>query len=317
MASNEPPPASTSPPDVTVVIPAYNCGDLLTQCLASLRASQGVAVDVVVVDNASPEDLSPVREQFPEVRWIRSETNLGYAAANNLGLQDAGGRYFCWLNSDAELPPNALAGMVEYLDSHPDAGAVTPRNQDLDGSTQPSLTPEHTLAMAWLRDSGPHLAFPNAPPFRNWLLPEFNWQRAQEVLTTQTTCLVIRREAYEQVGGMDPSLFLFYNDVDWCRRLRQAGWKLMYLPEPHVLHHGSASVETALWKERQLWQDRYRYFRKWYGLAGTLGVRSACISRGLWRSLAQVVKLRPAQLRKVVGISVALYRALDSTRNGA
>lgn len=308
---------SAPPPDLTIVIPAYNCGELLAQCLASLRGSRGVVTEVVVVDNGSPEDLTGIRNQFPEARWIRSETNLGYAAANNLGLQKASGRHFCWLNSDAELPPDALARLVEYLDANPEVGAVTPRNQDPDGSTQSSLTPEHTLAMAWLRDSGPHLAFPNARPFRDWLLPRFDWRREQAVATTQTTCLLIRREAYEQVGGMDPSLFLFYNDVDWCRRLRQAGWKLMYVPEPHVLHHGSASVETARWKERQLWQDRYRYFRKWYGVAGAIGVRSACISRGIWRALAQVVKARPAQLRQVIAISIALYRALGRDNNGA
>lgn len=296
--------------DVSIVIPAYNRADLLEKCLESLRHSQGVSWHATVVDNASPEDLSGVRERYPEVRWIRSETNAGYAAANNLGLREVAARHVCWLNSDAEVFPETLAGLVAYLDTHSAVGAVTPCNVGTDGMPQPTLSPEHTLAMAWLRDSGFHLLFPNAWPFREWMLPRFDFGREQEVATTQTTCLVICGEAYRQVGEMDESLFLFYNDVDWCRRLRKAGWKLVYLPEPRVLHHGSASVETAPWKERQLWQDRYRFFRKWYGLAGSLGVRFACLDRGVTRVGAQFLKGRVGQVPALIKLSRELYQAL-------
>lgn len=310
-------PQSTPAPDVSLVIPAYNRADLLERCLQSIRNSEGVTWEATVVDNASPEDLSGPREAFSEAHWLRSDRNVGYAAANNLGLRGAQGRHFCWLNSDAELFPDTLYGLVDYLDQHPGVGAVTPRNVGPEGETQPSLSPEHTLTMAWLRDSGLHLTFPSAPPFRDWMLPHLDWERVQEAETTQTTCLLIRREAYEQVGEMDPHLFLFYNDVDWCRRLRRAGWKLVYLPEPRVLHHGSASVETAPWKERQLWRDRYRFFSKWYGAAGRLGVRAACLDRGIWRVLAQLVKGRPGQIPHLIDLSRRLYTALNEKRNGA
>jgi GT2 family glycosyltransferase len=298
------------------VIPAYNRADLLERCLASIRASAGVTCEPIVVDNASPEDLSPLQARYPEVRWLRSETNIGYAAANNLGLREAHGRYLCWLNSDAELYPDTLQRLVAYLEQHPSVGAVTPRNEGTEGETQPSLSPEHTLTMAWLRDSGLHLTFPHARPFRDWMLPGFDWEQEHEIETTQTTCLLIRREAYTQVGEMDATLFLFYNDVDWCRRLRRAGWKLVYLPEPRVLHHGSASVETAPWKERQLWRDRYRFFSKWYGPAGRLGVRAACLDRGLWRILAQLLKGRPHQIPALLDLSRRLYTTLNEPRNG-
>ena len=303
-------------PDISVVIPAYNCGDLLDQALLSLRRAAGVRCEVSGVDNASPEDLSGVRSRFPEVRWLRSEQNVGYAAANNLGLREARGRHVCWLNSDAEVYPDTLVRLVQYLDEHPKVGAVTPRNVGPAGATQPCISPRHTLVMAWLRDTGLHLALPRARPFRDWMMPGFDWEREQEVETTQTTCLVIRGEAYAQVGPMDASLFLFYNDVDWCRRLREAGWALVYLPEPRVLHHGSASVETAPWKERQLWRDRYRYFKKWYGFAGTLGVRLACLDRMVWRVLAQFAKGRPGRSSTQLKQGLALFRALDQAQNG-
>jgi GT2 family glycosyltransferase len=303
-------------PDVSLVIPAYNRADLLERCLESLRSSEGVSWEATVVDNASPEDLSGVRERFPEVRWLRLEQNAGYAAANNLGLREARGRFLCFLNSDAELLPETLSGLVEYLRAHPEAGAVSPCNIGTDGAPQPSCSPEHTLVMAWLRDSGFHLLFPNARPFRDWLLPEFDYSKEQEVAHSQTTCLLVRREAYAAVGEMDPSLFLFYNDVDWCRRLRRAGWKLVYLPQTRVLHHGSASVETAPWKERQLWRDRYRFFDKWYGWRGTLGVRFACLSRLKARLLAQGVKGRFGAIPGVWKEGMALYRTLGSPENG-
>lgn len=302
--------------DVSVVVPAYNRADLLERCLAGLRASAGVTWEATVVDNASPEDLAVVRSRFPEVRWLREERNVGYAAANNRGLRGASGRHVCWLNADAELCPGTLPGLVAYLDTHPEAGAVTPRNVGPEGETQPACSPEHGLLMAWLRDSGPHLLFPRARPFRDWLLPHFDPERAQEVAHTQTTCLLIRGEAYAAVGEMDPSLFLFYNDVDWCRRLRAAGWRLLYLPEPRVIHHGSASVNTAPWKERQLWLDRWRYYRKWYGRRGTLGVRYACLSRLAARLAAQLVKGRPGQLPALWREGMALYRALGSADDG-
>ncbi len=308
------PPAPTvragTRPDVSIVIPAYNRADLLERCLASLRGSVGATWEATVVDNASPEDLAPVRARFPDVRWLRREQNIGYAAANNLGLADARGAAVCLLNSDAEVYPDTLAGCLAALAAHPEAAAVTPCNLGLDGLPQPFLSPEHTLLMAWLRDSGWHLLFPQRPPFRQWMLPDFDFTRVQPVATTQTTCLVVRRAAHAAVGGMDPSLFLFYNDVDYCRKLRAQGGQILYLPTPLVLHHGSASVDTAPWKERRLWQDRYRFFHRWYGFPGALGVRAACLHRGLTRALAQLARGRPADAPRLVREGLALYRAL-------
>ena len=304
------------PPDVTLVIPAYNRADLLVRCLESLRHTVGATWEAVVVDNGSPEDLSAARAAFPEMRWEVLPRNVGYAAANNLGLSEARGRHVCLLNSDAELFPETLAGLVGYLDQNPTVGAVTPCNVGPDGIPQATLSPEHTLTMAWLRDSGWHLLFPSLPPFRDWMLPGFDYEREQEVATTQTTCLLIRGEAYRQVGEMDPELFLFYNDVDYCRRLRRAGWRLVYLPHPRVVHLGSASVVTTPWKERQLWRDRFRFFRKWYGRRGTTGVRLACLHRAATRALAQFAQGRPGRALPLWREGLALYRTLADPTNG-
>jgi GT2 family glycosyltransferase len=304
-------------PDVSLVIPAYNRPDLLRRCLGSLEHSAGITWEATVVDDASPKDLSEVREAFPQVRWLRLERNSGYAAANNAGLEGARGRYVGYLNSDAELLPDTLSGVIRYLDANPDVGAATPRNIGPDGETQPACSPEHGLAMAWLRDSGFHLLFPNAPPFRGWLLPDFEAERVQEVAHTQTTLLVVRADAYQALGGMDPELFLYYNDVDFCRRLRARGWKLVYLPEPRVVHLGGGSTGTAAWRDRQLWRDRYRYYRKWHGALGTAGTRFACGHRLLTRVLAQLPKGRLSRIPEIWREGAALWRALNDGADGA
>jgi N-acetylglucosaminyl-diphospho-decaprenol L-rhamnosyltransferase len=270
---------STSILDVSIVIPAYNRADLLRGCLASVRASENVLLEATVVDNASPEDLSGVRTEFPDMRWLVQWSNVGYAEANNLGLRGFRGRHICLLNSDAELLPDTLAALVQYLDSHPDVGAVTPCNVAPDGTPQRSCWLGHTLSMAWLQDSGFHVLLPGRRPFRTWTEGAFDLTLEQDVPHSQATCLMIRGDAYWQVGEMDSRLFLFYNDVDYCVRLRQAGWRIVYLPDPKVIHHGSASVQTADWSQNQLWRDRHRYCAKWYGFRGTLGVRFALVSR--------------------------------------
>ncbi len=300
----------TECPDISVVIPAYNRADLLERCLGSLRASGGATWEATVVDNASPEDLSSVRERFPEVRWIRSEQNLGYAEANNLGLRDANGRHVCFLNSDAMLSPDTLARLIDRLEADSAIGAITPRNVGPDGQSQRSCWLGHTLAMAWLQDSGLAVLFPRLGLFRRWSGPEFDFDREQDVRHSQFTCLVVRGVAYRQVGEMDPRLFLFYNDNDYCVRLHKARWRILYVPEPRVVHLGSASVKTAPWAERQMWRDRYRYCAKWYGLTGTIGVRFAILSRAAALMLLHTLRGRFGMAREAIREAATTARAI-------
>ncbi len=295
-------------PTVTIVIPGYNRPDLLRACLKSIREYGGAGVATTVVDNASPESLEQVRIAFPEVRWIRLEHNVGYAGANNLGLNSVESPYVCLLNADAELLPGTIDRSLQYLASHPEAAAATPRNVGFDGKTQPFLSPEHTLTMAWLRDSALHLIAPNLRVFQSWQMSGFDWNRTQQVATTQTTCLIVRTEFHRKIGGMDERLFLFYNDVDYCRRLREHG-PIAYVAEAAVLHHGSASVKTAPWVERQLWSDRSRYYRKWYGLHGWAATATACLSRLAARCLSQVVTGRIGSLPRTWREGVELLAA--------
>jgi N-acetylglucosaminyl-diphospho-decaprenol L-rhamnosyltransferase len=304
--------SDSSTSDVTIVIPAWNRADLLARCLAGVEGSRGLSIDCVVVDNGSPEDLSAVRLSHPSIRWIESHKNIGYAAANNLGLEQAPGRYVCLLNADAELKPDTLATLARFLDEEPTVGAVTPANVDPSGALQPCSWLGHRLSMAWLQDSAIHILLGARGPFRAWARPGIDLTVREEVQHCQTTCLVVRAEAHRRLNGMDQELFLFYNDVDYCLRMRMAGWKIIYLPECAVVHHGSASVLTAPWKERQVWRDRYRYCRKWYGVAGTAGVRFAILSRLALKAGAQLIRGRFAKMKADCRDEMLLLRALNS-----
>jgi N-acetylglucosaminyl-diphospho-decaprenol L-rhamnosyltransferase len=273
--------ASGGPVDLSVVILSYNTRPLLEACLASLRAAteegRGPRVEVIVVDNASTDDsVRVVRDRFPEVRLIESETNRGFAGGNNLAFPYCRGRYVMLLNSDTELEPDGLAAMVGFMDAHPEAGALGPRLLNPDGTFQPSGHPFPSLSDAAFR-----LLFrrPLAPTpgsrrgktrfHRAWSLEPGAWScpegAAERHDWVTGACLMVRREVLEQVGPLDEAFFFEGEDVDWCRRIRAAGWEIGLLPAARVMHlrqgSGMAYHPDAL---RSHWGHCY-YFRKYHG----------------------------------------------------
>jgi N-acetylglucosaminyl-diphospho-decaprenol L-rhamnosyltransferase len=275
---------------VSIVIPVYNQVALLDRCLASLARQEGVRVEPIVVDDASPEDPAPVidRHSSLPLRFIRAERNLGYAEANNRGLQAATGDYILFLNSDTELPADALARLVNYLECHPEVGGVAPLHRGTDGEVQRTCYGFPTLPVGWVWDSLAHRRRPDHPVVRAFTLADWDHQSERDVEHAQTSCLLVRREVYDRIGGMDPKLFLFYNDTDFCFRMSRAGYPIRFVPEVEILHHGSASVQTFDKAEAQIFGDRYRYFRKWYGWRGALAVRCALWSRVGYEALVEL-----------------------------
>lgn len=275
---------------VSIVIPVYNQVALLDRCLASLAKQRGVGVEPIVVDDASPEDPSAVVARHADLplKFIRAEKNLGYAEANNRGLAAATGDYILFLNSDTELPPDTLARLVSYLESHPEAGGVAPLHRGTAGEVQRTCYGFPTLRVGFVWDSLIHRRRPDHPAVREYTLADWDHQSERWVEHAQTSCLLVRRAIYDKIGGMDARLFLFYNDTDFCYRMSREGYPIRYLPEVEILHHGSASVQTFEKAEAQIFGDRYRYFRKWYGWRGSLAVRSALWSRVGYEALVEL-----------------------------
>jgi GT2 family glycosyltransferase len=238
---------------------------LLKACLASIFAStKSAIVECVVIDNASSDhSIKMLQHDFPAVQLIRNSENLGFGRANNQGWQTSHSKYILFLNSDTLVPPGTLAQLIEFMNSHPDAGVVGPRLVRADGTTQPYAfgndpTPSYLLKRGFKR-----LVLHRA-------LHDWETRAPQLVDWVSGACLLARHDALERVGGFDENFFMYFEDNDLCLRIKQAGWKIYYDPQATITHLGGASVAQD--SARTLWYDKsLRYFyTKHYNLAARL-----------------------------------------------
>lgn len=223
--------------DVSAVVVTYNALPWVERCLDSVRG-----VETVVVDNGSTDGtVERVRERFPEATLLESE-NRGLAAGWNAGLAAApASRYHLFLNADAWLAGDSLARLVAFADEHPRAAVVGPRLSNPDGSLQRSV---RGFPTAWrlateyffLRRLAPRSRFLNA-----FYAGGFDHDEVREAEFVMGACLLVRREAVDEVGGLDEDYFLFSEEVDWCFRFRQAGWQVLFYPGAECVHVGGAA----------------------------------------------------------------------------
>ena len=264
-------------PDVSVVIVSFNTRDLLRECLNTLAAEAGgVHYETIVVDNASRDGSADmVAAEFPAVRLIRSAVNLGFAAANNRGFAIATGRYVVLLNSDAFPRPGALPNAVAYMDADPRIGLGGARLVGRDDTWQPSARLFPSPLNDLLSLSGLSVRFPRSRFFgrvdRTWADPG----EPAAVDWVPGAFSIIRRELLEQLGYFDEAFFLYYEEVDLCRRIKAAGYTVHYWPDVVVVHLGGESSKTlehltlsSSGAQLTLWRLRseYLYYRKQHGL---------------------------------------------------
>ncbi len=254
--------------DVSVIVVNWNVRDLLRQCLASVRDGGGaLAVETIVVDNASTDGSAEmVRMEFPEVTLIANEHNPGFAAANNQGLKAARGRYVFLLNPDAQVVDDALPTMAAYMDAHPDVGLLGPMLRYANGRLQSSRRRFPTLATALVESTVLEQWFPNAGPIRRYRMLDTPDNAIQDVDWVVGAAMFARREAVEQVGPLDEGYFMYSEELDWGRRFRAAGWRVVYVPTALVIHHEAKSSEQNLaQRDIRFHTSRVRYFRKYHG----------------------------------------------------
>jgi GT2 family glycosyltransferase len=272
-----PPRTATTPPkpdlpDASLIIISYNQPRLLAECLESLPAgAPRHRQEVIVVDNASTDDSADVAErwQSPDgqrATVIRNRRNLGFTKANNQGIARATGRYLVLLNNDTVVHPGALSAAIDYLDQHPDIGAAGLRLLNADGSLQLSCRrfPSFTQAL-FNRYSLLTRLFPNNRYSREYLMTDEGHDTVRDVDWVSGACLVIRRETLEQVGLLDERFFMYSEDVDYCFRVWQAGWRVTYLPFAEVVHYIGQSTSRNRTKtivERH--RSMFRFYRKHY-----------------------------------------------------
>jgi N-acetylglucosaminyl-diphospho-decaprenol L-rhamnosyltransferase len=226
--------------NLAIVLLSWNTADLLADCLRSIPAgAAGIAYHVIVVDNTSTDGSADmVARDFPEVQLIRSPENLGFARGNNRGIRatDPDTPYILLLNSDTVVKPESLTALVRFMDAHPDAGAVSPRLLRPDGTPQPYAfggdpTPGYLLRRGF-----------NQVVLRRYL-HDWATEQVQSVDWVSGACLLVRRAAIEQVGLLDENMFMYFEDNDWCLRIRKAGWKVYYNPQVEIVHLGGQSLK--------------------------------------------------------------------------
>lgn len=222
--------------DLSIIVVNWNTRELLGRCLNSVYETAGeLLCEVFVVDNGSTDaSTEMVRARFPQARLIENGENLGFARANNQAIRLAEGRYVLLLNSDAEVCPGALASMVEFADRHAAIGVLGPALCSPDGVVQPSWARFPTV---WTELWGVHRR--GQEPFAGHVPGE----PAQAYLVDWMAgaCLMVRQETFDQVGPMDERFFLYSEETDLCKRIRDAGWLNVYYPQAKVVHHQGAS----------------------------------------------------------------------------
>ncbi len=266
-------------PDASVVLVSFNTRDLLRECLLTLnREAGGITYETIVVDNSSRDGSAEmVASEFPHVRLIRSEINLGFAAANNRAFEMARGRYIVLLNSDAFLRTGALPLSVEHMDANPRVGLGGGRLVGRDNSWQPSARMFPSPLNSLLMMSGLAAKFPKSRLLgrmdRTWADP---LQPAQVDWVPGAYC-IIRRSVLDRVGFFDERFFLYFEEVDLCRRFKAAKSEIWYWPDIVVEHLGGESAKTIKGlktlspsSQIELWRMRagLLYFRKHHGKLG-------------------------------------------------
>jgi GT2 family glycosyltransferase len=322
---------------VSIIVVSYNTRDLLRDCLKSLlaecaRLPHGQTAEVLVVDNASA-DGSPdmVAREFSNspipVRLIRGDVNLGFGAANNLALNKAQGQYPVLLNSDAFFHPNSLHRAIEHMNANPSVGVGGARQISRDGSRQPSSRSFHTiwgtaLILTGLADTYPQSRIFGAPD-RKWADPlqpvETDW--------VPGSFLVLRREALLKSGLFDPAFFFYFEEVDLCRRIRAAGFRVFYWPDIVVTHIGGESTrqlpsldlseyghQAVLWRMR----STLLYYRKHHGPKARLAywLELALYKLRLLRNLRSPNPARRARYEEAKLLSRLMHQAWRETNGG-
>ena len=279
--------------DASVLIVSFNTRALLCECLDALAGTRRDAIaEVLVLDNASGDgSADAVAARHPWVRLVRSDTNLGFAAANNRLLSLARGRYVVLLNPDARLDDGVLQRAIARMDASPRIAAAGARLVAPDGSAQPSARRFPSALDDLLVLSGLAARYPRSRFFgrfdRTWADP----LEAAPVDWVPGAFVILRREVLEDLGFFDERFFLYYEEVDLCRRIRAGGHEVWYWPDLVVTHVGGASSRTqehlalsAKGAQLTLWRLRSAllYHRKHHGLRGAL---PSALIEGLWHAM--------------------------------
>lgn len=291
---------------LSIIIVNWNTRDLLAQCLQSVYDTvQGLEFEVFVVDNGSSDgSAAMVREWFPQVHLIENQENVGFARANNQAIRQSTGRYVLLLNPDTEVQPGALEMLVHFMEEHSQAGAAGARLLNPDGTLQPWCDPAPTLS----RESWRLFHLDVFWPYGRYNMATWDLRTPREVDVVPGACLIIRQEALDQVGLLDEDYFIYSEEVDLCYRLRQAGWRIYWVPQSEVIHYGGQSTQqVAAEMFLRLHQGKVLYFRKHHGQPAACAYRLILLAAALTRLLLSPLAWLERSPRRQQHLTLASY----------
>lgn len=280
---------SSQPADcaVSVIIVNWNTRDILRDCLASIAAETTAPHEVIVIDNASTDGSADmVSDEFPGVRLIANTDNKGFAGANNQGLAVATGVKVLLLNPDTIVLDGAIDTMADWLDAHPDVGCVGCQVlEDVDTIQRTCFAETGPLNLA-LVEFGFHRLGPRHP---FWGRAEYgNWDRdtLREVDVVSGMFMLVPRQVLETVGPLDDAFFIYSEEADWCRRIRDAGWRCVFAPIAQIVHLDGGSKSTAQIRSKmyvQMQKSKMIYLAKHHGRGGVFLGRTIFVGSALMR----------------------------------
>jgi len=256
----------TLDPEVTVSIVNWNTRDELRECLSSVLSQDGVVREIVVVDNASTDGSADMvcQEFGDKATLITNDTNRGFGAAHNQAIAASVGRYVLVLNPDSRLlQADVLAKMVGYMEANPDIGALGPKILNPDGTLQSSARRFPPMFAGIFRHTLLGRLFPKNRFVRGYLMTDNPHDRTMDVDWVSGSALMVRRAMIDKIGGFDERFFMYCEDVDLCKRAKDAGWRVVYYPEVEVSHRiGAASDKNPIAMIRQHHRSMLLYFIK-------------------------------------------------------
>jgi len=250
--------------DISFIIINWNTRQMLLDCIASIEQHAAkLSFEIIVVDNASTDgSVESVRHSYPRVELIQNSSNLGFAKANNLGIKRMKGKYAVLLNSDTLVLAGALETMTAFMNASPRAGICGPQLLNADGSFQKSFDRFPTLISEFTSKSFLRFFFPRLYR-KQFLAGEVPSAGPSAVDFIIGACMVVRKEAIEKAGMLDEDYFFFYEEIDWCHRMKQRGWDVYHVPDARIIHFGGGSTRGLNLRARaESWRSRYLFFQK-------------------------------------------------------
>ncbi|GMU95350.1 MULTISPECIES: glycosyltransferase [Ignavibacterium] len=303
--------------DLSIIIVNYNVKEYLKNLLHSIRkASQNLSTEIIVIDNASDDgSVEMLREKFPDVKLIANEKNLGFGKANNIGLKEAKGKYILLINPDTLVAEDTFTKLIEFFESHPDAGMVGCKILNPDGTLQ--LACRRSFPGPWTsftKVTGLSSLFPKSKLFARYNLTYLDENQTYEVDAISGSFMMLRKDVYDKVGGFDEQFFMYGEDLDLCYRIQKAGYKIYYVHTTQIIHYkGESTKRSSLDETKVFYQAMHLFVKKHLSSSFIveLILRSAIAVRSIFAFLGKKKLIIISVILDFIFFNLCLYAAQE------